>query len=280
MSLIGLQLSLQKNSGGEVNMKRFSSGTAAYYDAPLWSFGRDDVGSTRNEDWYNFNDQRPIMLSPAPVVTEVSLDLESEKIKANVGNTFRHTDRGYTFKLFNSIYKLSPEEGLSFLKGLIVSGHVDRDDSVEWTFPLLVSARGDVFDSLYKFMVKVEKPENILNFSLKKYREGWGESYLQLAVSILSDMGNPALACMKNLIQSLQGESEFFIITLLSHNSITIEEKRTLIERIILNPFTGSRIALVEYLKHAELPYRNDVLRRLTHDLDSEVAEYAQEALS
>lgn len=251
-------------------MKHAFAGTGISFEQP-YSFNVPDRNSDSGNDY--LQKFKRVFRQLKTSVSDAEVEFLSPEVRPFTGNTFLHTSSGEPYNFFHQGYVANASMGLSFLKSWVSSGFLDKKDATEWLFPVLLSSREDAFDQAYKTLVAVSSPDIVLDYSVSKYRQGWGEGYLQFAVSILSDLGEYSLKPLESFLDEDPKEAEFFAQMIASNSKFSVRQKKELLTKLLHSTHDGVRVSLLEALRYETLDFSHEFANELRNDPSEEVKE-------
>lgn len=248
------------------------AGTGVSFESTFW----DRQTETQESQNQIFEKANKTMAYSTTSVNGIGVSVEPVQIKPYTLNRYLHTPNGVPYQLFHAYYSTKPLLGLKLIKEWVELSFLDKGDATDWLFPALLRARGDQFEYAYSTIVEVCSPSSVLKYSLKKYREGWGETYLQYAVSILSDSKEDISSALKTFLVEDQPEAEFFAGLIASDRRFSTSERKAILLKLLHSRFTGNRIAALEAVKSENLAFKNEFAAKLISDPEGEVKALAQ----
>jgi hypothetical protein len=182
---------------------------------------------------------------------------------------------GMTETDFAVEFKAEPFEAIRTLCVFVEFGLVTKVNATKWLFPLLLKARADLREHIYETLLHLEEPDSILIAALAEYYKYGNEERLAIAASLLADIGAPALPSLRVMVRSGRPECEMFIPIIARLCGVSVQSRLELLAQVTSNPSADVRYGLLEALRafapHEVMP----LLRTLSHDEDTEIADEA-----
>jgi hypothetical protein len=149
-------------------------------------------------------------------------------------------------------------------------------NATKWLFPLLLNARGDLREHIYEALLRLEEPDSLLIVALAEYYKHGNEERLALAASLLADIGAPALPALRVLIRSGSPECEMFVSVIAGLRGVSVQSRLALLAHAASNASSDVRYSLLEALRAFAPREVIPLLRTLSHDEDTDIADEAQ----
>jgi hypothetical protein len=151
-----------------------------------------------------------------------------------------------------------------------------RSEVARQLFSSLIKARGDRRDRIYEALLHLAEPEIILDVALDEYHRYGNEERLAMAASLLADIGAPALPALRILVSSGRPDCEMFIPIIARLRGVSVQSRLALLAQVASNTSTDVRYGLLEALRafapHEVIP----LLRTLSRDEDTDIADEAR----
>lgn len=159
-------------------------------------------------------------------------------------------------------------------------GLVSNRDATQWTFPLLVQARGEIRRRLYKALLYLKEPKIILDVALAAYEKYGNEDRLTLAASLLMDLGTQALPALRILARSNRSECAWFVQTIAGLPGVKLQNRVEMLKHLAKSPHVEVRQSLLGATQALPSLDATSLLHMLSQDPDEEIAEEAREYLA
>jgi hypothetical protein len=96
-----------------------------------------------------------------------------------------------------------------------------------------------------------------------------------MAASLLADIGTPALPVLRVLVRSGRPECEMFVPIVARLHGVSVQGRLELLAQVASHPSTDARYGLLEALRAFAPQEVMPLLRTLSHDEDTEIANEA-----
>jgi hypothetical protein len=186
---------------------------------------------------------------------------------------------GMTEGDFAAEFKREPFEAIRTLCVFVEFGLVTKSHATRWLFPLLIKARGDLREHIYETLVRLEEPGTILITALAEYDKYGNEERLALAASLLADIGEPALPVLRMLIRSGHPECGMFLPVIARLHGVSTQQRLEILVHAASHPSPDVRYNLLQALRTFTLHEAEPLLRTLSRDQDTEIADEARARL-
>jgi hypothetical protein len=139
-----------------------------------------------------------------------------------------------------------------------------------------MKTRGKDRDRIYEALLLLAEPETILDVALDEYHRYGNEEHLAMAASLLADIGARALPALWALVRSGRPECEMFVPVIAHLRGVSVQSRLALLAQVASNPSTDVRYGLLEALRAFSPHHVIPLLRTLSHDGDTEIADEAR----
>lgn len=190
-----------------------------------------------------------------------------------------HSKTGSTYKQFLLLLNTNLLHALYWVKNNLTIRTLSKNDVLEWVFPYVIKSKGDHFETLYDFIIRIGDSKSILEYAINKHREGESIRYLQIASSIIGEYKRDALKTLINLFEQDLPEAEYFVSTACFLRELDENERKKLLEIVMKSSRQETRLALVFSLEYSNFAFRTEMLRSFLNDCSIDVQEAANSIL-
>lgn len=185
------------------------------------------------------------------------------------------TDRDFVTE-----FQLRPSAAIETLLLFADLGLVSQRDATQWVFPLLIQARGEIRRQLYTALLTLGEPKAILDAAMSAYEQYGNEDRLNLAASLLMDLGVQAFPALCILARSNRPECAWFVPTIAGFPEVQLQNRVEVLTCLAKSPHSAVRQSLLAATQALSSPEAMSLLHMLSQDPDEEIAKEAREYIA